>query len=60
LAKADTALQAHPLVNRLNLALESFGLRCVYAGDISSGQHSLSLDHLQRGRCDHHEIRLYN
>jgi hypothetical protein len=23
--------KAHPLVNRLNLALESFGLRCVYA-----------------------------
>ena len=60
LAKADTAFQAHPLVNRLNLALESFGLRCVYAGDISSGQDSLSLDHLRRGRCDHHEIRLYN
>jgi hypothetical protein len=25
--------------------LESFGLRCVYAGDISSGQDALALDH---------------
>ena len=27
------------------LALESFGLRCVYAGDISSGQDALARDH---------------
>jgi hypothetical protein len=25
--------------------LESFGLRCVYAGDIRSGQDALALDH---------------
>jgi hypothetical protein len=30
--------------------LESFGLRCVYAGDIATGQDALGLDHY--GACD--------
>jgi hypothetical protein len=31
--------------------LESFGLRCVYAGDISSGQDALALDHYGGADC---------
>jgi hypothetical protein len=31
--------------------LESFGLRCVYAGDMSSGQGAFALDRPGRARC---------
>ena len=38
--------------------LESFGLRCVYAGDIATGQDALALDRLRRRRRDHHQSAL--
>ena len=39
--------------------LESFGLRCVYAGDIATGQDALALDSLWRRRRDHHQSALH-
>jgi hypothetical protein len=40
--------------------LESFGLRCVYSGDIRTGQDALALNAqpLRRGRCDHYQSTL--
>jgi hypothetical protein len=43
---AETCAGAGDLVRHL----ESFGLRCVYAGDIRTGQDALELDHY--GACD--------
>ena len=35
--------------------LESFGLRCVYQGDIRTGQDALMTRPLRRGRCAHRQ-----
>ena len=39
--------------------LECFGLRCVYAGDIATGQDALALDQYGDARRDHHQPALH-